>query len=229
MKKNFWVFCAFAGIVSLWLAVFRFPQPAGAARLLAVTASLTPSPTPIPVSVLSPQSGQAVQGVVPVTVQTVVEGFLGGELYFGYAGDPTGTWFLIGQQDEAMSGVVFATWDTTTITDGNYTLLLVVTVRDGAPILYRVEGLRVRNYSPVETDTPTPSPTPPPGDLPTHTPTRTSTLTPIPLTPTPLPTNPAVVGVEQFGKSAGVGALAVVVGIGLLGIYASMRQGIRRK
>lgn len=229
MKDQFRLFFVLAGLGSLWLAASFFYQPANAARLLAVTASFTPSSTAFPISVLSPLAGQAVQGVVPVTVHNVVEGFLGSELYFGYAGDPTGTRFLIGQQDVAMSGAVFATWDTTTITDGNYTLLLVVTVRDAAPILVLVEGLRVRNYSPVETDTPTPSPTPQPGDLPTHTPTLTATLTPVPRTPTPLPTNPAVVSVEQYGKSAAVGGLGVVVGIGLLGLYIHMRQGMRRK
>lgn len=211
------------------LAVFSSRQPAEAARLLAVTASATPSPTVVPVAVLSPQTGQAVQGVVPVTVNTVVEGFLAGELYFSYADDPTGTWFLIGTQDIAMSGAAFASWDTTTISDGNYTLRLVVTVQDSEPVIYLVESLRVRNYSPVETDTPTPSPTPQPGDLPTPTPTLTPTLTPIPLTSTPLPRNPAIVSSEEFAKSAGLGALVAGLGVGFVGIYVAVRQGLRRR
>ncbi|MCU0484924.1 MAG: hypothetical protein MUC85_02320 [Anaerolineales bacterium] len=216
----------------LWLmclAVVPCQQSVEAAPGVAAIASTTPSPTGVPVSIISPQSGQAIQGLVPVMVNTMVEGFLSAELYFSYAGDSTGTWFLISQQDVAMSEAPIATWDTSTITDGNYILRLVVTAREREPIIFLVEGLRVRNYSPVETDTPTPSATLPPADLPTHTPAPTLTLTPIPLTSTPLPTNPAVVSVEQFGLSAGAGGLAAIVGIGALGFYLSIQQRRRRR
>lgn len=229
MKKKYLTWMSLTLVGVLWLAGFWGRQSAEAARQLAVTASLTPSPTMIPVAVFSPQSGQAVQGVVPVMVNTVVEGFLSSELYFGYSADPTTTWFLIAQQELAISGAAFATWDTTTISDGDYTLRLVVTVRDQEPILYLVEGLRVRNYSPVETDTPTPSPTLQPGDLPTQTPTLVPTFTPIPPTPTLLPTNPAILSIRQLGKSAGLGGLAAWAAISLVGVYVTARQRRRRR
>ena len=229
MRNTFWFRVSLSLVWLFGLAALPCYHPVEAAPGLAVTASATPSPTSIPVSVLSPQSGQAIQGLVPVMVNTMVDGFLSAEVYFSYASDSSGTWFLISQQDVAMSEAPIATWDTSTITDGNYTLRLVVTAREREPITFLVEGLRVRNYSPVETDTPTPSPTPLPADLPTHTPTPTLTLTPIYLTSTPLPTNPAVVSVEQFGRSAGAGGLAAVMAIGLLGLYLSIRQGRRRR
>jgi hypothetical protein len=128
-----------------------------------------------------------------------------------------------------MSGAVFATWDTSTITDGNYILRLVVTRQDQEPVIFLVEHLRVRNYSPIETDTPTPSPTLAPGDLPTITPTPEPTHTPVPPTPTPLPTNPAILNNRQFGMSAGWGILGALIVFLLLSLYLAGRQALRSK
>ncbi len=69
-----------------------------------------------------------------------------------------------------------------------------------AQITLIVPGLRVRNYTPIETDTPTPLPpsaTSGPGTAaaaqpyPEHDPHPSAT--PLPPTPTPLPTNPAII------------------------------------
>ncbi len=229
MKRNSWARLVLGLLLAFWLPVIAAGTPVGEVRLLGKTATPTPSPTAIPVSVLSPQAGQAVQGVVPVTAYTQVDGFLSSELYFGYSADTTGTWFLIARQDTRLDGALFASWDTTTITDGNYNLRLVVTIQDQTPIIYLVEALRVRNYSPVETDTPTPSPTSQPGNLPTQTPSPLPTLTPLPPTPTPLPTNPAVLNGGRFGRSAGAGILGALAAFLLLGLYLAVRQGPRRK
>ena len=89
---------------------------------------------------------------MPIIVNTTLEGFQSAELDFGYLNDPTQTWFLITLSSEPLSGGKITEWDTTTITDGNYTLRLVVTQQDGNQVVATSEGIRVRNYSMIETE-----------------------------------------------------------------------------
>jgi hypothetical protein len=125
-------------------------------------------------SITAPLNGQALQGIVTISGSAAGAGFQAAELSFAYAGDrSTGgadqrTWFLIRQIPSPVTQDVLAQWDTTTISDGVYDLQLVVTLEDGQQVSALVSQVRVRNYSPVETDTPTavpPSATP----LPAHT------------------------------------------------------------
>jgi hypothetical protein len=219
-------------MVSLGLiCMLGFPKPLaqGTGRLLQqVNPTQTPALT-LATAILAPLEGQAVQGRVPVLANTAVQGFQSAELYFGYAADSTGTWFLIGQYLEPAAGTEAGTWDTSLITDGNYNLRLVVFLADGTQLETLVRGLRVRNYSPVETDTPTPvipTNTPLPGELPTLTATALPTFTP---TPTPLPTNPAEMTTAQITGSLGKGALAVAAIFILLGLYGLISMNRRKK
>ena len=185
------------------------------------------SPTPAPgVRLQSPQGGQALRGSVPILGNTDVAGFQSASLFFGYQGDPTQTWFLIAQSDQPVKDGTLAQWDTTTITDGDYNLRLRVTMSDGSQQMASVEGLRVRNYSAVETSTPTPA-TPTATALPGDTAIPTSTMTPsvtaVPPTGTPFPPNPAQITTLDVAGSMGKGALAILGLFALLGVY----QGIR--
>lgn len=188
-------------------------------------ASETPTPTATPsVSIESPAAGQALQGSVAILGNTAVEGFASAELSFGYTQDSTGTWFLIQSYDQPIANGTLAQWDTTTISDGGYDLKLSVTLHDGRKSEKTTRGLRVRNYTAIETDTPTPvtpSATPLPG-APTSTPTRTPT--PILPTGTPLPTNPAQLSTTALTDSLGKGALAVFGLFATLGLYALVRH-----
>jgi hypothetical protein len=219
-------------IVSLgfiWLLLLPKPLALGAEGFWQqTTPTETPTLTPN-AAILAPQAGQAVQGRVPVLANTAVQGFLAAELYFGYVEDPTGTWFLIGQGSEPVTEAEAGTWDTSLITDGNYNLRLVVILQDGTQMERVVNGLRVRNYTPVETDTPTPvipTDTPLPGEKPTATVTPLPTITP---TPTPLPTNPAEMTDEEITGSLGRGALAAVGAFVFLGVYVWIRFSRRKK
>jgi len=94
-----------------------------------------------------------------------------------------------------------------------------------------VEGLRVRNYSPIETSTPTPvtpTATPLPGELSIPTPTPTPTISPPAPTPTDLARNPAQVSVPDIALSLGKGALAILGLFALMGIYQAVKN-IREK
>jgi hypothetical protein len=184
----------------------------------------------------APVGGQALQGTVVISGTTVVDGFFSYEVGFGFVGDETGTWFLIAEGQEPVVDAPLAEWDTFAISDGNYNLRLLVNFVDGSTQSTIVEGIRVRNYSEIETSTPTPRPTrtatpdgtgtalvsftePPPA---TETPEPSATA--LPPTATALPPNPAGISGDQILNvliRAGSGVLAALI---LLGLYTSLRR-----
>jgi hypothetical protein len=196
---------------------------------LLLKATPTETATELPTAgILSPSTGQVVQGKVPVVAFTAVRGFQSAELYFGYTDDQTGTWFLIAQSTEPAIGVEIGTWDTNLITDGNYRLRLVVMLQDGSKVDVIVSGLRVRNYSPIETSTPTPvtpTATLSPGERPTSTVTPMPTIT---ATATLLPTNPAEMTTGQIASSLSKGALGTLSVFLFLGIYWLIKRSRRK-
>jgi len=171
-----------------------------------------------PPVVTAPQPGEVLQGVITISGTSQVDGFASAEVDFTYTGDQTGTWFVIATSLQAVSEDVLATWDTTAISDGSYDLRLRVHLADGNPLNVLVPGLRVRNYTPVET--PTPAPTVPEA---TPQPTVTATPTPPP-TPTPLPPNPVMVRTSDVFTSLGYGVAVVFVFFIILGIYVWLRR-----
>jgi hypothetical protein len=190
------------------------------------TAQASPTPTP-GVRLQSPQGGQALQGSVPILGNTEVTGFQSASLYFGYQGDSTHTWFLIAQSDQAVKDGTLAQWDTTTITDGDYNLRLVVTLDNGSQLVDDVAGLRVRNYSVVETNTPTPvtpTATPVPGNTAVPSTTMTPSATPVAPTGTPFTPNPAQINTLDIASSMGKGALAIIGLFALMGAYQGVRS-----
>ena len=186
------------------------------------------SPTHAPgVRLQSPQGGQALQGSVPILGNTDVAGFQSASLYFGYRNDPTHTWFLIAQSDQAVKDGSLAQWDTTTITDGDYDLRLIVILDDGSQEVANVAGLRVRNYSVVETNTPTPvapTATAVPGNTAIPTITSTPSATPLAPTGTPFIPNPAQINSIDIASSMGKGALAIIGLFALMGAYQGVRS-----
>jgi hypothetical protein len=181
--------------------------------------------TPVTPSIIlgHPLAGQALQGVVTIQGDLNVPGFVYAELSFAYHDDPRGTWFLIAEIDQIPPGEALAEWDTTKLTDGNYDLRVQLRTDTGL-ITVEVPGLRVRNYSTVETDTPAPTASPAPQDTPAPTPTPTPTMTPIPPTPTPLPPNPVQVTREEVLSSLSRGVLIAVGLFALLGLYRAFRS-----
>lgn len=197
----------------------------------------TPTPTvalPARPKIDAPVGGEALQGQVPISGSSGVPGFFSAELSFAYTGDATGTWFLIQETFDPVQDGLLAVWDTFAITDGVYDLRLLVTLADGSQVETFVRGVRVRNYTPIETSTPTPSPTFTPAptvdpalaftstDIPPAT--LTPTATPPPPTATPLPRNPAEVTARDIGDSLLRGAAGTLAVYLLLGIYTSLRR-----
>lgn len=177
------------------------------------------------VLISAPVPGQVLQGAVTIRGSTQITDFVSAELSFSYSLKPSPTWFLIESFDQPSPEGNLATWDTSAISDGIYDLRLTVNLKDGTQKEFLVTGLRVRNYTPVETSTPTPTQIKPAATL---EPTRTATITPIPLTATPLPTNPAGLSDPELGLSVLQGT-AIALGLFLLaGIYLGLKAIFRR-
>lgn len=172
------------------------------------------------VNILSPQPGDVIQGIVPITGNTVVDNLETYEVAFSFAGDGTQeTWFTIQIGDQAVREGLLAEWDTNSLTDGTYSLRLIITRANGDPIIDIVDGLRLRNYSPIETNTPTPTPTG------SRTPSpSTRTPTPLPPTPTPLPPNPIEIRPAQFKNALITGAVTAVLFLAGLNMYVNARK-----
>jgi len=199
------------------------PQPGEASTPAAESAVAIQSPTP----------GQALQGSVPVVVDTTVEGFKSVELAFSYAYDATDTWFFIYQGLQPVTGTMLALWDTSTLTDGDYTLRMLVSFADGSQKTALVPNIRVRNYSAIETNTPAPvqpTVTRPPAvtQQPTPVPTEKPTQ-PLSAATATRAINPAEISPQQVLGSIGKGA-AAVFGLFALGwLYQAVRKTGRRK
>jgi hypothetical protein len=228
-----------------FLLIFAWPVSPAVFR-----AAIQGEPTGEPprVEVRSPQSGQALQGSVPVSAVLPADGVQAVEISFSYAGDERETWFLIEEvSDPAASGDLIL-WDTTTLTDGVYSLRLAVQMAGDDRAIVDVSGLRVRNYSPVETNTPAPPTAAGPGEgidvtttppAPAAVSTTTSPASADILTgpsgrvetssPEPLPTNTAQVSSQAVMASLRKGALAAGAGFLLLGMYRGVQQVIRNR
>jgi hypothetical protein len=201
-----------------------------------VSAQDTPRPK---VEITSPLPGEALQGLASITGNTAVEGFFSSELTFSYAGDPTKTWFLLHESYEPIAADTLFQWDTNTISDGNYDLRLTVYLDNGKFISIQVPDIRVRNYTPIETNTPTETPTTTPvtvtpltltpEDTPTPTVTASPPTTPVPVTNTPLPPNPAELFRADITNSLARGAAGVLAVFLLIGLYLSIKRIFRKK
>lgn len=195
-------------------------------------ATITATATTLPPQILSPQPGQALQGAVSILGAIPNTGFISYEIAFSYSNDTTNTWFPIQQTAPFTESNTLAQWDTTTISDGEYALRLIASRTNGKQFSLTIPGLRVRNYTPIETDTPVPptltngSDGEAKGDatsIPAASPTNTSTpaYTAIPITP--LPTNPAQFSVQEATNSLKNGILAAIVFFLLLFVYKGIR------
>lgn len=179
------------------------------------------------ISITQPLPGEALQGTVNLQGSTSAVDFQSAEVAFAYEADPNGGWFIIQRSDQPVENGSLATWDTTTITDGIYRLRVRVFLKSGKELTAEVQGVRVRNYTPIEANTPS--------AVPMVTGTAQPTVTVQPPTPTvplvtltPLPTNPAEISSAQLVNSfemGGLGALGLFV---ILGCYLLLRAASRR-
>lgn len=172
----------------------------------------------------SPRPGEALQGRVSIIGTTDIEGIKSFEISFAYQRDDTNTWFLIGQGEGVFRGQTLAVWDTTTISDGIYRLRIRAFLNDGRTLESVITGLRVRNYTPIETNTPEPARTNSPGEV---TPRPTDYL-PMKLTSTVEVERDLQVTTSMLGNSLVRGGFMALVIFIVLAVYLGLRSLFRR-
>jgi len=189
--------------------------------LILVAAQASP-----PVAITSPAPEEVLRGPVTITGKVDVPGFVSAQLDFAYASDPTNTWFIIQAFSQPLVDSTLATWDTTSITDGDYILRLRVNLEDGTSQEVTVPVKIGNDALPTPTLAPTATPQPDVALIPTPflvaaSPTPTEVPRP---TPTALPTNPAALGRNQIYVSLGRGALVILGLFALAGIIVRVRR-----
>jgi hypothetical protein len=189
--------------------------------LILVAAQVAP-----PVAITSPAPDEVLRGPIMITGKVDVPGFVSAQLDFAYASDPTNTWFTIQTFTQPPVDSTLATWDTTSITDGDYVLRLRVNLADGTAQEVTVP-IRIGNDAlPTPTVEPTATPQPDVVLIPTPfllgaSPTPTEVPRP---TPTALPTNPVALGQTQIYASLGRGALVILGLFALAGMIIRVRR-----
>lgn len=176
------------------------------------------------VEITNPLTGEAVQGLVQIIGTINVSGLDYFKLEFSSQNSQAQTWFLINEQEQGVSNDIIGEWDTSILTDGTYILRLSVLTLSDEPIVRFVEGIRIRNYTQIETNTPTAtsniiSPTATEEDIPTLAPSL-----PPPPSSTPLRENPASINQETLTESMIVGGIIGGLGSILLFLYVIVRQ-----
>lgn len=208
------------------LLIFLLVAPAALLCWRETDAQTEPPPAP---QITAPIEGAALQGLVQINIRTGQEDFQQAELSFAYASNHRGAWFLIWESDQPLEAGELTVWDTTTISDGDYDLRLTVIDAQGEELQSLVRGLRVRNYTTIETSTPAPTLQ--------QAPTFTSTPTPPPTNTAPasfgsvddLPANPASLDAGRIQTVILRAGLVVLLIFILVGLYAYLRSRLRSR
>ena len=164
----------------------------------------------------SPEPGDVVRGVVPVIGSADGTGFSSYDLEYAFSGSENANWFPITHSSQPVTEAALGTWDTTVITDGDYSIRLRVTYQDGSQEQLLVEHIMVRNYTNPEDASPevvvTTSPVVEEQGLLKGESTRAAS------------TNPASLQVEELNRVIKWGAVTGVGFIVLIGIYEWLRS-----
>lgn len=179
-----------------------------------------------PVAITSPAPQEILRGQVKIMGKVDLPSFVSAQLDFAYASDPTNTWFSIQTFSQPLTDSTLATWDTTSITDGDYILRLRVNLQDGTSQEATVPVKIGNDFVPTATPVPTPTPVSDTILIPTPfllaaSPTPTEMPRP---TPTALPSNPVSLGQNQIYASLGRGALVILGLFALAGLIIRVRR-----
>lgn len=113
------------------------------------------SPPAIP-TIFYPQPGEAVQGFISITGSIQTESVVAYRLEFSFIDQTEGEWFLIQEGTTPLVDQTLGGWDTSAITDGEYQIRVIIYAPTDEGASFTVSPIRVRNYTPVETNTPSP-------------------------------------------------------------------------
>ena len=172
----------------------------------------------------SPLPGEVAQGLLQIVGTIEVVDLKSFVLEFSFQQNNDQAWFTINKGNTVIVDGILGEWDTSTIPDGNYKLRLTVNRKTAEPLILVVEGVRVRNYSQIETNTPIPT-----SQILTTTPTAAeittiSSTVEIRQTPTPFNPNPASVSFEDIQKRLLQGAIVGLVIFTIFLLYRGSRN-----
>ncbi len=159
------------------------------------------------VAILSPVDGEGVKGQVLVTGYIKATGYTRYDLEFAFTGKEDAGWLPIASAERPAEEGFLGTWDTTSISDGNYSLRLRVYFSGGEISEHIVSGVRVRNYSTMETATPNPAA--PQTSL-------TEQATKVSLLPTGAPAKPAAPNPAALTQAGLQRLIFISLGIGII-------------
>jgi hypothetical protein len=173
------------------------------------------------VFIASPAPGQAVQGLIEIIGSANPENFEEYTLNFYLQDSNITTPFLIYKSGSPVESGKLGDWETSNLTDGTYILELQVNLSNGEELIHQIEGIRIRNYTAIETNTPEP--------------TIQVTVQPMESTPaieaTPdtdksveLGPNPAEINIKSIEQSIVRGVAISVIGILLLLSYILFKR-----
>jgi len=177
------------------------------------------------VFISSPAPGQVVQGLVEITGNAAPEGFEEYALNFYLQDSTLETAFEIENSTKKVESGKLGDWETSTLTDDTYVLELRVTLLNGDELVHRVEDVRVRNYSPIETSTPEAEIAPTNQEpVPTEEYIEEKAVTPDASSPPDLAPNPAEIDTKNIQSSIIRGAIIGALGIMLLAVYRVLKN-----
>ncbi|MDK1027918.1 MAG: hypothetical protein QGM50_10285 [Anaerolineae bacterium] len=177
--------------------------------------------------IISPFEGQVIQGIYVISGSVNLVGFSSYTLSFAFNEDPTQTWFLLNTNSLPVFEGEIGIWDTTTLTDGDYSLRLYVVLSDGSEQESIVTNLQVRNYTlvPISESTSTKASdfqfSPPTALL--ITPELATQAKSFP-TLTLLPANPAALTEPEISRALLQGAALVFILFLGFGIFIRLRR-----
>ena len=180
-----------------------------------------------PITITSPQAGDVLRGEVTITGTTNIPNFFSAQLDFSYASNPTSTWFAIQTLSQPVTDATIITWDTTSISDGDYILRVRVNLLDNT---FQEVTVPIQIGNDVTSSTPTVVPTSTLNAVEVQIPTpfllaaSPTPTTPPRATPTALPTNPASLGQTAIYASLGRGALVILGLFALSGLIIRLRR-----
>ena len=180
-----------------------------------------------PITITSPLASDVLRGEVTITGTTDIPNFSSAQLDFAYASNPTDTWFAIQTLSQPVRDSALTTWNTTSISDGDYILRLRVNLIDNT---FQEVTVPIQIGNDVAPVTPTVVPTATLNAVEVQIPTPfllaaspTPTTPPRP-TPTALPTNPASLGQTAIFVSLGRGVLVILGLFALSGLIIRFRR-----
>jgi hypothetical protein len=177
------------------------------------------------VYISSPVPEQVVQGLVEITGSAAPKGFEEYSLSFQLQDSPLETRFEIESSSKKVESGKLGDWETSTLTDDTYVLELRVTLLDGDQLVHVVEGIRVRNYSPIETSTPETEINPTDQEpVPTDEDSGKTVITPNISSPSELAPNPAEINIKDIQGSVIRGVVLGAAVIVILALYRSLKN-----